>query len=184
MTKIFMISIRYLLALVLVVMASACSDTKQGHLVKALPDNPENRIVVAKRYLEVMPPKELLHEVATRVAPTLAEKNRKVFVDVMNSPAMEQAAIKISLDGLVKYFTVDELNAMVAFYGSPTGKAAYKKFAPYMGEIMPQIQQEVRKAVAEANKEQEAKEPPTPKPQPEKPKQPEQKAPQPPQGKQ
>jgi hypothetical protein len=183
MTKVFRTGIRCLMTVVLVVMASACSDTGQSQSAKALPDNPENRIVVAKKYLEVMPPKELLHEVATRVAPTLPEKNRKVFIDVMSSPAMEQAATQISLNGLVKYFTVDELNAMVAFYGSPTGKAAFKKFAPYMGEIMPQIQQEVRKAVEAANKEQEAKEPPAPKPQPEKPKQTEQKAPQPPQGK-
>jgi hypothetical protein len=124
----------------------------------------------------------MLHEVANRVAPTLPEKNRKIFMEVMNSPGIEQAADRITLDGLVKYFTVDELNAMVAFYGSPTGKAAFKKFAPYMGEIMPQIQQEVRKAIEEANKAQESKEPPTSKPQPETPKPTEQKAPQPPQG--
>jgi hypothetical protein len=183
MTKVFRSSIRYLMTVVLVVMASACSDTGQSQSAKALPDNPENRTVVAKQYLEVMPPKELLHEVATRVAPTLPEKNRKVFTDVMSSAAMEQAATKISLDGLVKYFTVAELNAMVAFYGSPTGKAAFKKFAPYMGEIMPQIQQEVRKAVEEANKAQGSQEPPTPKPQAETPTPMEQKAPQPPQGK-
>jgi hypothetical protein len=176
-----MTSVRFLMALVLVVMASACSDKSQSPAAKALPDNPENRIVVAKQYLEVMPPKEMLHEVANRVAPTLPEQNRKLFMDVMNSAGIEQAADRITLDGLVKYFTVDELKAMVAFYGSPTGKSAYKKFAPYMGEIMPQIQQEVRKAVAAA-KEQEPKEPQAPKPQAESPKQPEQKAG--PQGKQ
>jgi hypothetical protein len=177
-----MTSVKYFLALVLVVMVSACTDTKQEQSSKAMPDNPENRTVVAKKYLQVMPPKEMLHEVANRVAPTLPEKNRKIFIEVMNSPGIEQAADRITLDGLVKYFTVDELNSMVAFYGSPTGKSAYKKFAPYMGEIMPQIQQEVKKAVVEANKQQEPQEPPTPKSQQESPKQPEQKAP--PQGKQ
>lgn len=170
-----MTTVKYLLAIVLVVMASACSGQDQS--AKALPDNPENRAVVAKRYLQVMPPKEMLHEVANRVAPTLPEKNRKIFMEVMNSPGIEQAADRITLDGLVKYFTVDELNAMVAFYGSPIGKSAYKKFAPYMGEIMPQIQQEVRKAVAETDKRQEPKEPQTLKPQAESPQQPEQKAP-------
>jgi hypothetical protein len=181
MTKVFMTSVRYLLVLVLVVLASACSDKRQDQSAKALPDNPENRTVVAKRYLEVMPPKEMLHEVANRVAPTLPEKNRKIFMDVMNSTGIEQTADRITLDGLVKYFTVDDLNAMVAFYGSPAGKSAYKKFSPYMGEIMPQIQQEVKKAVVEAQKQQEPKEPQAPKPQAETPK-PEQQAP--PQGKQ
>jgi hypothetical protein len=172
--------VKYLLALVLVVTASACSGQDQS--AKALPDNPENRNLVAKRYLEVMPPKEMLHEVANRVAPTLPEKNRKMFMDVMNSPGIEQAADRITLNGLVKYFTVDELNAMVAFYGSPKGKSAYKKFAPYMGEIMPQIQQEVRKAVAEVQAKQGPTEPQKLTPQSESPKPPEQKAPQ--QGKQ
>lgn len=180
MTNVWMTRGRNLLAFVLVVMVSACSGQDQS--AKALPDNPENRTVVAKRYLQVMPPKEMLHEVANRVAPTLPEKNRKTFMDVMNSAAIEQAADRITLDGLVKNFTVDELNGMVAFYGSPTGKSAYKKFAAYMGDIMPQIQQEVRKAVAEANKQQEPKEPQTATPQSESPKQPEQKVP--PQGKQ
>jgi hypothetical protein len=174
-----MASVRYLMVLVLLVMTYACSDMKQNQPAKALPDNPENRTVVAKRYLEVMPPKELLHEVSNRVAPTLPEKDRKIFTDVMSSTGLEQAANRISLDGLVKYFTVDELNAMVAFYGSPTGKSAYKKFAPYMGEIMPQIQQEVKKAVVEAQKQQDPKGAQTPQPKPEAPKQPEQKAPQP-----
>ena len=55
---------------------------------------------------------------------------------------------------------MDELNAMVAFYGSPTGKSAFKKFGPYMGEIMPQIQQEVKKALAQTQQEPESKEVP------------------------
>lgn len=181
MTNVFMTSVRYLMALVLVVMVSACSDARQDQAAKALPDNPQNRTVVAKRYLEVMPPKEMLHEVASRVAPTLPEPNRKMFMEVMNSPGIEQATERITLEGLVKHFSVDELNAMVGFYGSPIGKSAFKKFAPYMGDIMPQIQQEVRKAVTEAQQQQNPKEPQT-QPQPESSKQPEQNVP--PQGKQ
>ena len=94
---------RYLLVFLLVVIAAACADTQSA---KSLPDNPENRTVMAKRYLEVMPPKELLEGVAKRVSPTLPEANRKSFSEVMNSPEIEQATYRIMLDSLVKNFTV------------------------------------------------------------------------------
>ena len=151
---------RYLIVILVVVMAAACSDTQPA---KSLPDNPENRTAVAKRYLEVMAPKELLQGVGKRVTPTLPEGNRKIFNQVLESPEIDKAAYRIMLEALVKDFTAAELNAMTAFYGSPEGQSAWKKFSPYMDAIMPQIQQEVRTAVAEAHKQAEAKEPPTPK---------------------
>jgi hypothetical protein len=141
-----------LILLVLVVMTAACTQSTQS-----LPDNQENLTTLAKRYLEVMPPKELLHGVGTRVTPTLPEANRKIFTEVMNSPEIEKTAYHIMLDSLVKNFTVAELNAMLDFYGSPAGQSAWKKFSSYMDEIMPPIQQEVRKAVAAAHQQAETK---------------------------
>jgi len=138
-------------------MASACADTGQ---VKSLPDNPENRTAAAKRFVEAMPPKELLQGMAARFAPNLPEKDRAAFVEVMNSPDIEKAAIRITLEALVKNFTVGELNAMVAFYGSPEGKSAAQKFGPYMMGIIPQIQQEVKKAMDEKQQAQGSKDKP------------------------
>jgi hypothetical protein len=138
----------------LILMASACADTGQ---VKSLPDNPENRTAAAKRYLETMPPKEMLQTLSSRAAPNLPEKDRNTFVEVMNSPEIENAASRICMEALVKNFTVGELDAMATFYGSPDGKSAAKKFGPYMMGIMPQIQQEVKKAVDEKQKQQESK---------------------------
>ena len=156
----------------LVAMTAACTQS-----ASSLPDNQESRTTVAKKYLEVMPPKELLQGVASRVAPTLSEENRKVFTEVMNREDIQKAAYRIMLDSLVKNFTVAELNAMVAFYGSPDGQSAWKKFSPYMNEIMPPIQQEVRKAIGEAQKQPETKEPAAPPPQSGPPAAKEQKAP-------
>jgi hypothetical protein len=160
-----MIGKRYLLVILVMVMASACSDTRPGQSAKSLPDNPENRAVVAKQYLEIMKPKEMLQSVAGRVVPRLPEQDRKSFTDIMNSPDIEKAAYRITLDGLVKHFTVGELNAMLVFYGSPDGQSAAKKYGSYLGEIMPQIQQEVKKAVEEVQKQQDPKKPAIPSPQ-------------------
>ena len=155
-----MARVKSLILILLIAMTAACTQS-----ASSLPDNPENRTTLAKKYLEVMPPKEMLQGVANKVAPSLSEENRKVFTEVMNREDIQKAAYRIMLDSLVKNFTVAELNAMVAFYGSPDGQSAWKKFSPYMDEIMPQIQQEVRKAIAEAKKQTETKEPATPQPQ-------------------
>jgi len=145
----------------LLLMASACTDTGQ---VKSLPDNPENRIAAAKKSLEAMPPKELLQGMAARFAPNLPEKDRKAFLEVMDSADLEKAATRIMEEGMTKNFTVGELNAMAAFYGSPEGKSAAKKFGPYMAGVMPQIQQEVKKAMDEKQKlEPKGQTEPTPK---------------------
>ena len=164
-----MTTLKYLVLILFALMTSTCSDTRQGQSVKSLPDNPENRTAVAKRYLEIMPVKDLLHGVGSRVVQSLPEQKRQVFMAVMESPGVEQAAYRITLDGLVKNFTVGELNAMVAFYGSPEGQSAAKKFGPLMAEVMPQIQQEVKKALAETQKEPESKEQPKPQAQPQPP---------------
>ena len=58
----------------------------------SLPDNPENRTAAAKRYMEAMPPKEMLQGLATKVTPNLPEKDRKAFTEVMNSGDLETAA--------------------------------------------------------------------------------------------
>jgi hypothetical protein len=151
--------VKYLMVIGLVLMASACSDTKQA---KSLPDNPENRTEAAKRCLEALPAKDMLQGLTSRVAPNMPEKDRKVFVEVMSSADMEKAASSIMMEGLVKNFTVGELNAMTTFYGSPEGQSAYKKFGPYMAGIMPQIQQEVKKAMEEKQKQQGSKDQPEP----------------------
>jgi hypothetical protein len=153
---------KLLIAVLILVMASACSSSGPGASAKALPDNQENRTLVAKQYLEAMPPKEMLQAVAGRVAPRFPESERKVFTEVMNSPEMEKTAYQITLESLVKNFTVGELKAMVAFYGSPEGKSALSKLGPYMGEVIPRIQQEVKKAIEVAQKQSGAQESPKP----------------------
>ncbi|HEY9073847.1 MAG TPA: hypothetical protein VIN67_06905, partial [Desulfobaccales bacterium] len=142
--------------ILLVVLAAACTSQP----AKTLADTPENRTAEAKRYLEAMPPKEMLHDVAERVGPRFPEKERPLFLQVMASPAMEKAAYRIILNALVKNFTVGELKAMVDYYGSPEGHSAYKKSVPFMSETIPQIQQEVKNSMAALPKE------PTPPPQP------------------
>ena len=151
--------VRNFMVIGLLLLASACADTGQ---VKSLPDNPENRAAAAERYMKAMPVKEMLQSLATRIAPNLPEKDRAAFVEVMKSPDLEKTASRITKEALVKNFTVGELDAMTAFYGSPEGLSASKKFGTHMMGIMPQIQQEVKKAMDEKQKQAGSKDQPAP----------------------
>lgn len=153
-----MTAVRYLIVIFFVMMVSACSDARQGQSAKSLPDTPENRTAMANRYLEVMPTKIMLRGIARREVHRFPEKERKAFMKIMESQDIEKETNRFMLDGLVKNFTVGELNAMVTFYASPEGQSALKKFGPFMAAVMPQIQMKVEKDLEETKKPTVSKE--------------------------
>jgi hypothetical protein len=153
-----MVFIKGYVVILLMVIISACSDTGLKQPANSLPDNQENRIVLAKRFLEIMSSKEMLQNIEMRVIKRLSEQDAKIFKEVIDSNDIEKAAYQITLDGLIKHFTTGELNSMLAFYGSPEGRSAYLKFNAYMTDIMPQIQEQVKKAYEEAQKKQKPQE--------------------------
>ena len=158
-----MLRVKSLLLLLVLMVAAACSEQKAPQPV-ATPspaaDSEENRQAAAKQYLEVAPPQELLTEMSERVVKMLPDKSQKVFLEVMKSKNLQEATYSITLKALEKHFTVNELKALTAFYGSPEGKSVRKKFGVYMADVMPQINQEVIVALQKAKQEQEgSKEP-------------------------
>lgn len=147
-----------LLFLLILVLVAACSEQKAPQPAAgpaAVADNEENRQVAAKQYLEAVPPQEMLSQMSEKIVKMLPEKSQKVFLEVMNSKSMQDATYRISLNGLVKHFTINEIKAMTEFYGSPVGKSINKKFPAYMADAMPQINQEVLAALQKATKEEQ-----------------------------
>jgi hypothetical protein len=145
---------KYLVVLLLLVIASACSEAKQDHLTQSLADTPENRTVLAKRYLTVAPPGELMRGAADIAVKSFPEQDRKIFLDVMYSKSLEETLYRFELDSMVKKFTLKELQALVTYYGSPEGKSAQEKLGSLMMELMGQMQQEVKKAMEVTKKQQ------------------------------
>ena len=135
---------KWALALLMVLLAGACMEQKAGQ-PGPVADTPENRKAAAQRYMEAMPTQELLKSIAGNMVRRLPEPTRKPFLEAMTDPELDKATQTITMDGLVKHFTAGELNAMATFYGSPEGKSARTKFGPYMAEVMPLINDEVRK---------------------------------------
>jgi hypothetical protein len=170
---------KYLVVLLLLVFASACSEAKQGQPTQSLSDTPENRTVLAKRYLTIVPPGELMHGAADIAVKSFPEPDRKIFLDIMYSKALEESIYRFQLEKMVNKFTINELQALVTYYGSPAGKSAQEKLGSLSMEVMTQLQHEVKKALEVAKKQQ-----PAPQPQPAQPAPKEQKQPQTPTSKQ
>jgi hypothetical protein len=143
---------KYLVVLLVLVIASACGEAKQGRSAQSLPDNPENRTLLAKRYMTIIPPGELLHGAADIAVKSFPEKDRKLFLEIMYSKALEEAIYRFQLDKMVNKFTVGELQAMVAYYGTAAGKSAQEKLGSLAMETMTQLQVEVKKALEAAKK--------------------------------
>jgi hypothetical protein len=137
---------KWFLALFLIILAAACGDksTSTGPVA----DTPENRKAAAKRYLEAVPPQELLKNITGGMAQRIPEQYKKQFQEAMDDKELLKNTSRINEEGLVKHFTPDEINAMANFFGSPAGKSARVKYSPYMMEIMPQINEEVKKVFA------------------------------------
>ena len=160
-----MFRIKTLLLLLILALVGACGEHKAPPSAAPVADNEANRTASAKQYLEVAPPQELLTDMTDKVVKILPENQRKMFLSVMQTKSLQDATYSISLNALVKHFTVNELKAMMAFYSTPEGKSIRPKLSIYMADIMPQISKEVVEALNQAEKEEQAKSPQGQKPQ-------------------
>ncbi|RJR41434.1 MAG: DUF2059 domain-containing protein [Deltaproteobacteria bacterium] len=146
----FMLKSKWIPALFLIILAAACGD-KPTSTQPAAPsaagpvaDTPENRKAAAKKYLEAVPPQELLQNITGNMIQRMPEDARKEFQEALNDKNLLEKTYQISETALVKHFTPDEINAMAAFFGSPAGKSARVKFSGYMREMMPQLNTEMK----------------------------------------
>lgn len=111
----------------------------------------------AERYLNVMPPKEMIIDLVARMSVQLPEEQRKPFIRLMTKHLDVERLTHIIGDVLVRHFTAAELNALADFYGSPAGKSAMTKFGQYMADAMPHVQGLVEEAFKKAEAETQDK---------------------------
>ena len=114
-------------------------------------DTPENRLAAAKQYLRVSPIQEMMDDMTEKISLTMPLEQRREFVDLMKRRVQMDVIEQATINGLVKHFTVREIEALAAFYGSPEGKAITKKMGVYMADVMPIIQREIQRAVQQGS---------------------------------
>src|SRR4030042_1648886 len=98
-----MLKTKWILALFLIILAAACGDKSAS--TGPVADTPENRKAAAQRYLEAVPPQELLRNITGSMIQRLPEQHRKQLQEAMDDKELLKNINRISEDGLVKHFT-------------------------------------------------------------------------------
>lgn len=138
--------------LLLLLAAGLVSAQSRGP-ARPLPDTKENRTAAAKRYLKAVPPDEMLAHTIDLVAAQLPPERQEEFKAALRKVLKSERLEELTLNAVVKHFTVQEINALSAFYSSREGRSITRKFGAYMSDVMPALQDELEQAMEEIHKE-------------------------------
>jgi hypothetical protein len=109
-------------------------------------DTAENRLQAAREHQQVSPLKTTLDNAIKDLSRQFPPDKREDFVQFMRMnigvEAVEQKAIRVMAD----HFTVQEIQALTRFYGSPEGRSINEKYGQYLADIMPVIQAQLSQA--------------------------------------
>jgi hypothetical protein len=109
-------------------------------------DTVGNRMVAAEKYADTVDFNKMFEGMIVEMARNIPSNKRKSFVREMRQSMNAQRVRNIAINSMVQVFTVDELNLLAQFYGSPTGKSIMKKFPEYTGVLMPMLNAEIARA--------------------------------------
>ncbi len=110
-------------------------------------DTADARRDAALKYLASVPTDTIVDDMTNELAKQIPATRRDEFVRLMKKVIPLDRIKALTVDAMVKHFTVPEIEAMTKFYGSVEGKAIMRKSGVYMGEILPRIQAEVLEAL-------------------------------------
>jgi len=116
-------------------------------------DSTAARRAAAQRYVSTIPSESVFDEMITTLAQQVPSDRRDEFVALMRKLVPIDAMQAVTIETMSRHFTVEEIEAMTRFQGSPEGKAIMGKLGAYMGELMPQVQREVLRALEQAREE-------------------------------
>ena len=133
--------------MVLLVLAVATATAAQSS------DSAAARRAAAQRYVSTIPSESVFDEMVATLSQQVPSDRREEFVTLMRKFVPVDAMEAVTIETMSRHFTVDEIDAMTKFQGSPEGKAIMGKLGGYMGELMPQIQREVLRALDKAREE-------------------------------
>jgi hypothetical protein len=116
-------------------------------------DTTAARHVAAQRYVSAVPIEPVLDDMIATLSKQIPSDRREEFVTRVRKLVPVDAIQAQTIEALSRHFTVDEIDALTRFWGSPEGRAIMGKMGAYMGEVMPQIQREMLRAQEKARQE-------------------------------
>ena len=112
-------------------------------------DTLEARTRVADEYFEVIHMKKMMTDMAKEVSKQLPAEQRASFEELIIKRVRIQYLEDEAKKSLTKHFTLKELELFVEFIKHPEGKSGMDKMKYYMADLMPVIQNEMRRAIQE-----------------------------------
>jgi uncharacterized protein len=109
-----------------------------------------HRLELAKRMHEIKPVKDQVDKAIEIYVERLPEKEREVYRTALKQIMNYEVLEKVSVDAYVQTYTEAELEAMVAFFGSPEGRSASEKFDAYGKIVYPEIVKMLDQAIMKA----------------------------------
>ena len=113
-------------------------------------DNPDDfprRLNLARTMHNIRPAREQVNDAIDRVAATLATSQQQVFKDTMRRVLDYRTIENISINAMAETFSVEELEAMVAYYSTPEAQSISEKYAQYEQQVSPEIVRMIDKAM-------------------------------------
>ena len=110
-------------------------------------DDLSKRLELARQMHEIWPIRPKVENALDIAAQNFPEPERLSFKARMRQAVEFDALEQASIDAMVDIFTVEELQAMVAFYGSKAGRSVSHKTGDYEQELQPILVEMLDKAL-------------------------------------
>ena len=130
-----------LLSVLLIAAAVGCN--------RAPADTVDNRRAAAERYLEAVPMKPMVRDMAVQIAGAMPEPERSAFIRAMTESTQIDVLENAAEQAMIRHFTAGEIEALADFYGSEEGRSVMQKMPLYMADVMPAIQQELMRTAGQ-----------------------------------
>ncbi|MCW5981082.1 MAG: DUF2059 domain-containing protein [Bryobacteraceae bacterium] len=110
-------------------------------------DADSERLSAAERYAAVASLGDMWENAVQELAKGVPAERREMFIVFMRKSFRPERLRQPMIALMAKHFTAGELDALAKFYGSAKGRAVLRKFGRYMADVMPVIQEEVRRGI-------------------------------------
>lgn len=110
----------------------------------------KERLRLAADFDDIRPVRDQINVDVQRMANLLVAEERDDFMKYVQVRLSYDKLEELSIQTMAKIFTVPELKAMIAYYGSPEGKSADAKVPAYTAIIAPEVRKHLDAAVMDA----------------------------------
>lgn len=110
-------------------------------------ENYAKRLELSKQMHEIWPVRPKVESAIDAVGEEVPEADRAKFKAAMRRAMKFKALEEASIDAMAEIFTVDELTAMIEFYGSKEGRSVSYKTGDYEAALQPLMIKMIDKAL-------------------------------------